>query len=128
VPQPTGSTAAIEIFSAGKEHPSLTGIPWFPGLTVLQAMVIGQAMYGETAFCFRLVYHSEYGAFVDMIDDVPQGGGDFWFLRVDAQDAAFGPAEQILAQPPQGAVCTISWSLEPAPANATGRFTASAGS
>jgi hypothetical protein len=121
--QSVGSTVKIVVSAPGKQTPALDGIPWFPGLTVLQAMVIGQAMAGPTGFSFRTVYHSQFGAYVDEIDDALEGGGDYWLLRLADPNGPltdFGPAEQILAEPVQGSTLAVYWTLDapPPPPNA----------
>jgi len=110
-----GSTVAITVFAPGNQLSPVTGIPWYPGITVLNAMIIGQAMMGPAAFNFRLVYHSAFGAFVDMIDDRVEGNGNFWMLTIDGVQANFGAAEQIIAEPSEGATSTVEWSLGPPP-------------
>jgi hypothetical protein len=50
----------IKIFKAPADpNPThqLLDIPWFAGITALQAMIIGEAMY-EKSFSFRVVYRS----------------------------------------------------------------------
>ena len=57
----------------------LPDISWFAGITALQAMIIGEAMY-EKSFSFRVVYRSIFGAFIDSIDGVDDDptAGRFW--------------------------------------------------
>ncbi len=113
-----GSTVAISVMIPGRKTPQIVDVPWYPGLTVLQAMIVGQAMVGPSAFSFRTVYHSTYGAYVDVIDDAVESGGKYWVLRIggpQSPPASFGPAEQILDEPPEDSVTQIIWSLETPP-------------
>src|SRR5271168_4273426 len=84
----------------GSPAKQFTGIPWFPGITVLQAMIIGEAMNPPVptdpqakAFSFRALYHSFYGAFIDEIDDVADAGVNYWMVYVNNAKSVIGVSE-----------------------------------
>lgn len=73
---------------------TLPDVPWYAGITALQAMIIGEAMHPSN-FSFRVVYRSIYGAFVDSIDavideDIPDW---YWLLAIDGIDSNVGASE-----------------------------------
>lgn len=90
---------------------SVPGIPWFPGITVLQAMSIADSII-DTSFTFRVVYASFYGAFVDMIDGVPDANGNYWILYIDGVQASTGVSEAIIVENTPGANVDIEWKFE----------------
>jgi Domain of unknown function (DUF4430) len=107
-----GSTVSLTIDKGdGSTLVRISGIPWFPGLTVLQAMIIAQAMQPDT-FNFTVTYHSKYGAFVEAIDDAREGGGKFWMLKIDNKPSAVGVSEAIVIEQPTGATVDVEWTLE----------------
>ena len=107
-----GSTVSLAIDKGdGSSISPITGIPWFPGLTVLQSMIIAQAMRPDT-FSFTINYHSKYGAFVERIDDDAEGNGNFWMLTIDDKPSAVGVSEAILMEDPTGATTCVKWTLE----------------
>src|SRR5258708_39443926 len=75
----------------------ITGIPWYPGITVLQAMTIGQSM-NPGAFSFRVVYHSFFGAFVDMIDAIEDTPPKFWIFSISNNPSPVGVSAAIMLQ------------------------------
>src|SRR5476651_2334661 len=109
---PTGSTVSVRIDNGGGQPPAaFDNIPWFPGLTILQAMIVGQAMY-PGAFSFRVNYHSAYGAYFESIDDGAEGNGRFWFVRLDDKPEDYGASEAIIIENPTGANSVINWTLQ----------------
>ncbi len=119
-----GSTVSLAIDKGdGSTVPAISGIPWFPGLTVLQAMIIAQAMQPDI-FNFTITYHSKYGAFVQAIDDAAEGGGKFWMLKIDNKPSPVGVSEAIVIEQPTGATIAVQWTLEiPHPDHAQPRMT-----
>jgi hypothetical protein len=112
MPNPTGSTVSIQIDKGdGNPAGSFDNIPWYPGLTILQAMIIAQAMY-PSAFNFKINFHSEYGAFVESIDDTAENAGKYWMLALDGKEEGFGPSEAIIVESPTGAKSTVLWTLK----------------
>jgi hypothetical protein len=103
------NTISISIdLGDGSAPKRVTGIPWFPGITVLQAMVLGQAM-NPGSFSFRIVYHSFFGAFVDMIDDTPDQGGEFWLFSIENQSSSVGVSEAIILEDQSGEDIEVEW-------------------
>ena len=92
----------------GTAPKQFTGIPWFPGITVLQAMVIGQSMNPGT-FSFRVLYHSFFGAFVDAIDDVADEDGKFWLFSVEDQPSSLGVSEAVILEDQSGENIDVEW-------------------
>ena len=88
----------------------ITGIPWYPGITVLQAMVIGQSM-NPGSFSFRVVYHSFYGAFVDMIDDIADAAPKYWMVSVSNNPSPVGVSEAVVLEDNQGENVEIEWKF-----------------
>jgi hypothetical protein len=89
---------------------SLPDVPWYAGITALQAMIIGEALH-PTNFTFRVVYRSIYGAFVDSIDgladeDTPN---HYWMLYVDGTEAAVGASEAILLEDAAKTSVVVEW-------------------
>lgn len=110
------NTVSISI-GAGSHSPAkrFTGIPWFPGITVLHAMIIGQAMNPpaptdpQKGFSFRAVYHSFYGAFIDEIDDVADRGANYWLFSVNNAKSVTGASEAIILEDQSGVNVEIEW-------------------
>ena len=110
MPNPNGSTVKVRIDKGdGKTPAEFPNVPWYPGLTVLQAMIMAQAMY-SASFNFRVNYHSVYGAFVESIDDASEGNGKYWMVSL-------GPKHEDVGNP-AGDVATVSWVLQVVPAKA----------
>jgi hypothetical protein len=74
-PATLANTVSIAVFEDAAQPPTktFTGIPWFPGMTILQAMILAQAM-NVGGFEFQVEYNSIYGAFVNKIDSVEDHG------------------------------------------------------
>jgi hypothetical protein len=110
------NSVTIKIYkNPSKPDPSdqLPDVPWFAGMTVLQAMVIGEAMY-EKSFSFRVVYRSIFGAFIDSIDDVEDDPGSqrFWMLFVNGQESSVGVSEAIISEDETITTAVIEWRYE----------------
>ncbi|HEY0791618.1 MAG TPA: hypothetical protein VGD78_11190 [Chthoniobacterales bacterium] len=103
---PSRSTVTLKLAIPGKPAIEVPGIPWFPGMTVFEAMVIGQAI--DQRFEFQVRFHHEYGAFVNMIDGTADQGSWFWMVRVRGQDSALGISEAILQEAP-GETVEVAW-------------------
>ncbi|MGO8856039.1 MAG: DUF4430 domain-containing protein [Steroidobacteraceae bacterium] len=106
----------INIYSApGASRPThqLPHVPWFAGITALQAMVLGEAMY-EKSFSFRVVYRSIYGAFIDCIDDVADDPERhcFWMLYINGTEAQIGASEAIIQEDEVVTSASIDWRYE----------------
>ncbi|HEX3651880.1 MAG TPA: hypothetical protein VHU18_03555 [Rhizomicrobium sp.] len=97
----------------GSGHPptEFQNVPWYPGLTVLQSMIVAQAMY-PNAFNFRVNFHSQYGAFVESIDDVAEGGGKYWLLSIGDVSESYGASEAIIIENPIGSVSVVHWTFQ----------------
>jgi hypothetical protein len=106
----------INIYStpgASKPTHQLPHVPWFAGITALQATVLGEAMY-ERSFSFRVVYRSIYGAFIDCIDDVADDPARncYWMLYVNGTAAQVGASEAIIQEDEVITSATIDWRYE----------------
>jgi Domain of unknown function (DUF4430) len=105
------NTISILISQESSEPPKqVTGIPWYPGITVLQAMVIAQSMH-PGSFSFRVLYHSFYGAFVDMIDGVADADPKYWTVSVSNNQLPVGVSEAIVLEDRQGENVEIEWKF-----------------
>lgn len=110
----TSNTVSISIDPGDGSAPKqVTGVPWYPGITVLQAMTIGQAM-NPGSLSFRLLYHSFFGAFVDMIDDVADAGDNYWLFSISNQPSSVGVSEAIIAEDASGQNIDVEWLYGPA--------------
>jgi hypothetical protein len=88
----------------------LPDIPWFAGITALQAMIIGEAMY-EKSFSFRVVYRSVFGALIDSIDgtDDDLTAGRFWMLYIDGEESSVGVSEAIISEDEVITSAVLEW-------------------
>ena len=107
------NTLSITVYPDPAKPPSLTfkDIPWFPGITVIQAMVIADAM-DPTDFTFRAVFASLFGAFVDAINGLEDQGDNFWMLYVGNVAATVGVSESILIEDQNTGNIDIEWKYE----------------
>jgi hypothetical protein len=89
---------------------SLPDVPWYAGITVLQAMVIGESM-NPTNFSFRVEYRSIYGAQIDSIDNVTDNGtpNHYWLLWINGQESAVGASEAILFEDLTNQTALVEW-------------------
>jgi hypothetical protein len=92
---------------------SLPDVPWYAGITALQAMIIGEAMHPSN-FSFRVVYRSIFGAFVDSIDGVTDGdmANHFWLLAIDGLDAQVGASEAIIREDATRTAAVVEWRFK----------------
>jgi hypothetical protein len=103
----------IKIYSdPNSPDPTMTlpDVPWYAGITALQAMIIGEAMHPSN-FSFRVVYRSIYGAFVDMIDAVADDDlpGYYWLLKIDGADPGVGASEAIIQEDAAKTTAVVEW-------------------
>jgi hypothetical protein len=103
----------IDIYAdPSKPNPtlSLPDVPWYAGITALQAMVIGEALHPWN-FSFRVVYRSIYGAFIDSIDDLADGDkpNHYWMLYIDGDEAKVGASEAILLEDVNKTQVIVEW-------------------
>lgn len=77
----------------------LPDVPWFAGITALDAMIVGEAMHTSN-FVFRVEYRSIYGAQIDSIDGLSDGDkpDHYWMFSVDGVDSPVGASEAILLE------------------------------
>jgi hypothetical protein len=89
---------------------SLPDVPWYAGITALQAMVIGEALHPSN-FGFRVVYRSIYGAFIDSIDGLTDGDqpNHYWMLYIDGEEAEVGASEAILQADATKTHVVVEW-------------------
>jgi hypothetical protein len=110
------NTVTIKIYKdPAQPDPSdqLPDVPWFAGITALQAMVIGEAMH-ERCFSFRVVYRSIFGAFIDSIDGVDDHPGNqkFWMLYINGQESNVGVSEAIISEDETVTSAVIEWRYD----------------
>jgi hypothetical protein len=81
----------------------LTDVPWFAGITALQAMVLGEAMYEKS-----------FGAFIDSIDGVDDDlvKQKFWMLYINGQESAVGVSEAIISEDEMITAATVEWRYD----------------
>jgi uncharacterized protein DUF4430 len=110
---------------------TLPDVPWFAGITVLEAMVIGEAMHASN-FVFRVEYRSIYGAQVDSIDGISDGDkpDHYWMFAVDGVTSQVGASEAILLEDEIKQSVQVEWrytDFSNAPAAAPRMKTAAVG-
>jgi hypothetical protein len=103
------NTISIKINDPSKPAVLIENIPWFPGVTVLQAMIIGQEMF-EKQFSFRAVYASFFGAFIDMIDGTEDKDSNFWLFSINNKQSPVGVSEAILLEDQEDQNVEIEWN------------------
>jgi hypothetical protein len=88
----------------------LPDVPWFAGITVLEAMIIGEAMHTSN-FVFRVQYRSIYGAQIDSIDGVSDGDqpNHYWVFSVDGVSSQVGASEAILFEDNTKQSVDVEW-------------------
>lgn len=91
----------------------LPDVPWYAGLTALQAMIIGEAMF-EKSFSFRVVYRSIFGAFVDSIDGVDDDPVNqrFWMLFINGEESGVGVSEAIISEDDTITNAVVEWRYD----------------
>ncbi|MBV8825281.1 MAG: DUF4430 domain-containing protein [Hyphomicrobiales bacterium] len=89
---------------------SLPDVPWYAGITALQAMIIGEALH-PSSFMFRVIYRSIYGAFIDSIDGLADEDqpNHYWMLYIDGDEAEVGASESILLEDANKTQVIIEW-------------------
>jgi hypothetical protein len=102
------NTISILISQEFEQPKRVTDVPWYPGITVLQAMVIAQSMH-PGSFSFRVLYHSFHGAFVDMIDGTTDADPKYWTVSVSNNPLPVGVSEAIVLEDKQGENVEIQW-------------------
>lgn len=93
----TARTVSLAIYPRTGQPPSreFNAIPWFPGMRVLDALVLADAMLADD-FVFRTIYGSAFGVFIDQIDGVADTATEFWILYIDNVLAERGVSETML--------------------------------
>jgi len=88
----------------------LPDVPWYAGITALQAMIIGEALHSNN-FSFRVIYRSAYGAFVDAIDGLADGDkpNHCWMLYINGQESDVGASEAILQEDDSTTAAIVEW-------------------
>jgi hypothetical protein len=59
-----------------------------------------------------VLYHSFFGAFVDLIDDVADASPKFWMFSVSNNPSPVGVSEAIVLEDKQGENIEIEWRFE----------------
>jgi hypothetical protein len=106
------NTVEIKIYPDPAQPPSIAqaGIPWFAGMTALQAMIVGESMNPKN-FAFRVEYRSIYGAQIDAIDGLADGDqpDHYWLFFVDGQESQVGVSEAVLSEDATKTYVLIEW-------------------
>jgi hypothetical protein len=112
-------------------------IPWYAGMTVLQAMIMADAITEPSGhpgasdyqpqcdFSFRVTYSSMFGAFVDQIGGKSAQGGKYWalyyYLKGEApKPSQYGVSEALLLEDAAGQTMFVEWRFEAPRANHPG--------
>jgi hypothetical protein len=110
------NTVEIKIFKDPGSPPThdIQNVPWFAGITVLQAMVIGEAMYHLANFEFRVKYRSVYGAYIDSIDGLADGDkpDNYWMLYIGGKVSNYGASESLLFEDDTTTTVLVEWKYE----------------
>ncbi|MFM0347863.1 DUF4430 domain-containing protein [Paraburkholderia sp. RL17-347-BIC-D] len=105
-------TVEINVYADPAKPPSLKlpPVPWYAGLTALQAMIIGEALCAKN-FSFRVEYRSIYGAQIDLIDGLADGDqpNHYWLLYVDGVESSVGASEAIILENPSKRSSLVEW-------------------
>lgn len=111
------NTVQIKIYKDSANPPThnLVDVPWFAGLTVLQAMIVGEAMYQAANFEFAVRYRSIYGAYIFSIDGLSDGdqADHYWMLYVDGAASNYGVSESLIFEDVQKTSALLEWKYEP---------------
>ena len=107
---PTPNTVSIAVYQDASQPATKTfrDIPWFPGMTILQAMIIAQAM-NVGSFEFQVEFNSIYGAFVNKIDNLEDKGTFYWLVQLNHVPARVGVSEAIIIEDHSGQNVEIEW-------------------
>jgi hypothetical protein len=110
------NTVNIKIFKDLPKPPThdIKDVPWYAGITVLQAMVIGEAMYHQANFEFRVKYRSVYGAYIDSIDALADGDqpNHYWMLYINGEASNYGASESLLFEDDSTTTVLVEWKYE----------------
>ncbi|UFX46494.1 DUF4430 domain-containing protein [Bradyrhizobium sp. 41S5] len=112
----TSNAVQIKIYADPSDpNPThiLPDVPWFAGITALQAMIIGEAM-NSTNFSFRVEYRSIYGAQLDSIDGVTDGSKPncYWLLWINGKESSVGASEAILFEDLSNQTALVEWKFQ----------------
>jgi hypothetical protein len=87
----------------------LADIPWYPGITALQAMVIGGSL-NHDRFSFRVLYSSMHGAFIDRIEDIEgDKSGHAWLFYINGKQSDVGASEAVLKEDTTSHTALLEW-------------------
>jgi len=88
----------------------LPDVPWYAGITALQAMIIGEAL-NPTNFSFRVEYRSIYGAQIDSIDGTTDAATPncYWLLWINRSESSVGASEAILFEDLTNQTALVEW-------------------
>jgi len=114
VPKPVAnSTVSITVQPDPNQPPStrVAGIAWQPGLTVLDAMIMGDAASPST-FTFRALFASVFGAFIDMVDGVEEHDNFYWLFYVNGEFSDLGASTKPVPGGPGAPNAEIEWKFE----------------
>ncbi|UGY14383.1 MULTISPECIES: DUF4430 domain-containing protein [Bradyrhizobium] len=112
----SGNSIQIKIYAKPSDpNPThvLPDVPWYAGITALQATIIGEAM-NSTNFSFRVEYRSIYGAQIDSIDGVADGSTPncYWLLWINGKESPVGASEAILFEDLTNQTALIEWKFQ----------------
>jgi Domain of unknown function (DUF4430) len=110
------NTISIKIFKDPQSTPThdIEDVPWFAGINVLQAMIIGEAMCHKANFEFQVKYRSVFGAYIDSIDGLADGDtpNHYWMLYVNGTPSQYGASEALLFEDDSTTTALIEWKYE----------------
>jgi hypothetical protein len=110
------NTIDIKIYKDPNTVPThdIKDVPWFAGINVLQAMVIGEAMYHSANFEFRVLYRSVFGAYIDSIDRLSDGDqpGHYWILYINGTLSSYGASETLVFEDDSTTTAQVDWKYE----------------
>lgn len=93
----------LRILADGTSAASRTigDIPWYPGITILDALMIADGMFEDT-FTFQIKYTSVFGAWMEEVDGVANASPKYWFFHVNDVPIEVGPSSLVLPAPTPG--------------------------
>jgi hypothetical protein len=127
------NTVTVRIGEAdGMPAHQVIHIPWYAGISALDAMIIADAITEpaghrvtpaykpELDFSFRATFSSMYGAFVDQIAGVEGHDGMYWILYIYLEGQApqlstRGVSEALLIEDTAGFNIVVEWCYEAPP-------------
>ena len=103
-------TVSIAMYedSAQPRAKTFQGIPWFPGMTTLHAMIIAQAM-NVGSFEFQVEFNSLYSAFVNKINTIEDRGNFYWLVQQNHVPARLGVSEAIIIEDQAAQNVEVEW-------------------